>query len=94
MTSTRGSARRRGTTDAWPFIDAKCRGVQPPYRDRGTDDEGRGARRFNKEEEGVREHKKRWGVILGDSEAPSSRLIKKNSVAAIPTRKTQLDLSW
>ena len=77
MTSTRGWARRRGTTDAWPFTAAQCRGVRPYYRDRGADNEGRGARRFNKEEEGVREHRKRRGFIVGDSETPSSRLIKK-----------------
>ena len=34
LTSTRGWARRRGTTDARPLIAAQCRGVQPPYRDR------------------------------------------------------------
>ena len=34
--------------------------------------------RFNKEEEGVREHRKRKrGVIVGDSETPSSSFIKK-----------------
>ena len=76
LTSTRGSARRRGTTDAQPFLAAKCRGVSPRYRDRGADDEGRGARRFNKEEERVMEHRRR-GVFVGDSETPSSRLINK-----------------
>ena len=45
--------------------------------ERGADDEGRGTRRFNKKEEGVREHRRRMGVIVGDSETPSSRLIKK-----------------
>ena len=75
LTSTRGSARRRGTTDAWPYKAALCRGVQPYFRNRGADDEGRGARRFSKEEKGVREHRRRRGVIVGDSETPSSRLI-------------------
>ena len=32
-------------------------------RNRRADDEGRGARRFNKEEEGVREHRKRIGGL-------------------------------
>ena len=77
LTSTRGSARRRGTTDAWPLEAASCRGVQRNYRNRGADDEGRGARRLNKEEEGVREHSKRKGVMVGDSETPIRRLIKK-----------------
>ena len=53
--------------DAWPFLAAKCRGVSPSYRDRRADDDGRGARRFNKEAERVREHRKRIGVIIGDS---------------------------
>ena len=79
--------------DARPFLAAKCRGVSPSYRDRRADDDGRGARRFNKEAERVREHRKRIGVIIGDSETPRSSFIKKNSVAAIPTQKTQLDLS-
>ena len=37
----------------------------------------RGARRLNKEEEGVREHRKKWGVFVVDSETPSSRNIRK-----------------
>ena len=55
---------------------------------------GRGARRFKEEEEeeGVREHRKRRGVFVGDSETPQPSY-NKNSVTAIPTRKTQLDLS-
>ena len=70
-------ARRRGTTDAWPYAAAQCRGVKPYYRHRAVDDEGRVARRFNKAEEGVRGHRKRRGVIVGDSETPSSCLIKQ-----------------
>ena len=87
LTSTRGSARRRGTTDAWPLKADTCRGVWSYYRDRGTLYERRGARRLNKEWGGVREYMKRRGVIVGDSETPSSSLIKKNSVAAIPIQK-------
>ena len=64
LTFTPGSARRRGTTDSWSFIAAKFRGVSPSYRDRGTNDERRGARRENKEEEGVREHRKRRGIFV------------------------------
>ena len=41
------------------------------------DDEGRGTRRFNKEEEGVRGHRKSRGLFVGDLETPSSRLIKE-----------------
>ena len=67
LTSTRGSARRRVTTDAWPFSAAKCRGVEPTYRHRGADAEGMGARIFKKEEEGVREHRKRRAIMVGDS---------------------------
>ena len=77
LTSIRGSARRRGTTDAWSFLAAQCRGVQPYYKYRGADDEGRSANRFNKEAERVREHRRRRGVIVGYSETPSSRHIKQ-----------------
>ena len=77
MTSTRGWARRRGTTDAWPLEAAICRGVSPHYKDRGADDEWTGTKRFNKEMEGVRERRRRRGVFVGDLETPSSCLIKK-----------------
>ena len=43
LTSTRGLARRRVTTDARPLQAAQCRGVEPFYRDRGDDDEKGGA---------------------------------------------------
>ena len=46
-------------------------------RERGWDDEERCARRFNKEEERGREHRKKRGMFVGDSETPSSCLIKK-----------------
>ena len=45
---------------------------------------GRGARRFKKEEEVVREYRKRRRIFDGDSETQSSRL-NKNLAAAIPT---------
>ena len=93
MTSTRGSARRRGTTDAWPLKAAICRGVSPRYRDREADDEGRGARRFNKEEEAVREHRKRRGVFVGVAETPSSRLTEKHGGGDSDTKNTTLSHS-
>ena len=93
LTSTRGSARRRGTTDAWPFLAAKCRGVHPTYRDTGADDEGRGARALSKAEEGVREHRRRRGVFVGDSETASSRLIKNLGLGDSDSKNTTLSQS-
>ena len=85
LTSTRRSVRRRGTTDAWPYKAASCRGVEPYYRDRGVDDEGCKERQQEREmADGIQEEEGRSLLVTQRCQAAASQSIQGHMETKIP----------